>query len=359
MLRQLIAEKLSGLKKAGLETPIISEVAIPAKVEQTFVDAVVEPMGLRRPAFIYGKAYGETAGQWYKVTYLKPLVGAVPVCVAEARQGEIITRTIQKVQDIPNVPSLPSISRIPYIPSITIPTITIPTVNIRTFRCLRDDCLLGFFTIQQSGTIRCPACGGTNVQELTGSDRFQTAGWWLAYYNARKRLGDWAWGTYIFGIWVGLDLNWARDLIATMVAYLGYWMLGGNGAFVMADALSLQVSYIQSSVQNAFNTLVGDINSKLSTHVDNINSRIADINSISSTLVNNVNSRIAEINTKLKSQIDYVIDALNLRLKDLYDMWGIPTNVAVTPVHIRNVTNTGFEFQSFGNTTIYFIAVGR
>ena len=61
----------------------------------------------------------------------------------------------------------------------------------------------------------------------------------------------------------------------------------------------------------------------------------------------------------IQKQIDNVRDAVNLRLNDLYAMWGIPTNMAVTPLHIRNASDTGFEFQSFGQVTCYWIAIGR
>jgi len=42
----------------------------------------------------------------------------------------------------------------------------------------------------------------------------------------------------------------------------------------------------------------------------------------------------------------------------LYDAWGIPKTMALTPLHIRNVTATSFEFQSYGKTTCYYLAVG-
>jgi len=61
----------------------------------------------------------------------------------------------------------------------------------------------------------------------------------------------------------------------------------------------------------------------------------------------------------LQPQIDRVQDAVNLRLEDLYNTWGLPTNVVPTPLHVRNVTSSGFEFQSYGNTTVYWIAVGQ
>lgn len=61
----------------------------------------------------------------------------------------------------------------------------------------------------------------------------------------------------------------------------------------------------------------------------------------------------------IQKQIDNVRDAVNLRINDLYQMWGLPTNMVPTPLHIRNVSDTGFEFQSYGNTTAYWFAIGK
>jgi hypothetical protein len=294
VLRNILAKRLSGLRKAGVETPIINEIPVPAEIVKM---DLLEPyanrpeiMGLfmNLPVIAYGTGYGETAGQWYRVTYLKPIAHAQPVCVAEGRTGTIKSRAISRA------------------PDVVLPTITIPKVGVRTWHC--RSCDTGYFSITSMS--RCPRCGSYTTEELTGSDRYEKTGWYLALWNAKRTLGDW-----------GL-LNWARDAIATVLAWFGYYLFSGNSAFILADAISTQTEQVQSSVQSAFNAFVSDLRSKL------------------------------------KSQIDYVTDAVNLRLNDLYAMWGVPTNMALTPVHIRNCTDTGFEFQSYGKTTVHFIAVG-
>jgi len=63
--------------------------------------------------------------------------------------------------------------------------------------------------------------------------------------------------------------------------------------------------------------------------------------------------------TFVQTQIDKVRDAVNLRLYDLYEMWGFPTNMVPTPLHIRNISDSGFEFQSYGNTTTFWFAIGK
>jgi len=76
-------------------------------------------------------------------------------------------------------------------------------------------------------------------------------------------------------------------------------------------------------------------------------------------IIASVNDRISQINANFTETINNTTDNVNAVLKDLYAMWGIPENMALTPVHIRNVTSTGFEFQSFGNTEVYYIATGK
>jgi hypothetical protein len=67
---------------------------------------------------------------------------------------------------------------------------------------------------------------------------------------------------------------------------------------------------------------------------------------------------IAILYNSTNSQVDQIRDRINNVLKDLYKMWGVPSGYILTPVHIRNITPTGFEFQSYGETTVQFVAVG-
>lgn len=69
--------------------------------------------------------------------------------------------------------------------------------------------------------------------------------------------------------------------------------------------------------------------------------------------------QVDKVQDALGGQISAVQDAVNLRLNDLYNMWGIPSGMIATPLHIRNPTTTGFEFQSFGNTQCTWIAIGE
>jgi len=58
-------------------------------------------------------------------------------------------------------------------------------------------------------------------------------------------------------------------------------------------------------------------------------------------------------------QIDRVRDRVNMVIGDFYDMTGIRRGHVITPLHVRNVTSTSFEFLSLGKTTVWFIVIGK
>jgi len=336
MLREAAARVITGLKQAGAKVPVISEISLPAEVVSVngFYQPTLDSLGnignianifKTIPQMAYGKANGANAGTWYSVKYPKAISGAVPVAIGYGRTGSIISRGIAKISDFSGIPS---------IPSITIPNVVISKVTIITYHC--RSCDRGFFSTMIE--INCPSCGSNNIEEITGTDRFEKCGWYLALWNAKKSLGDW---TVTIPALITFSLNWIRDLVAGCFAFFGYFMFNVRGAFVLAEALSTQVDLTQAAMQNAVNVPINDLNAKLGSHVSDINGLISTINS------------------RWRDQLDAIAGAVNLRLNDLYNMWGIPSNMVITPLHVRNVTSTGFEFQSFGNTTCSWIALGQ
>lgn len=117
--------------------------------------------------------------------------------------------------------------------------------------------------------------------------------------NIKKKLGDW-------GVF-----NWIRDSIAYGLSYIFKWV---------------------------FDVIVGD-------QIDYVQEKVNEV--------------IEDFNTKVNEQVDKITSRVNKVLTDLYKMWGIPTDKALAPVHVRNVTNTGFEFLSLGKHKIYWIAIGK
>lgn len=229
-LRKVIAERVSGLKKRlPTETPIIQEIPVTAKTLSSALFTLPAVGGII-PSIARGKAYGDIAGLWYRVTFPKPLNNPSVVVVGEGR-GEVLP-----------TPS----AGVPAIANITIPS-------------------------ARSGHVP------------TSLGRF-TCGWAIA------SLTD------------GLN-----DLMTTLEGVLG-----------------------------RINQVVDDLYSGLEEARASLTSLDAKVNDLRS----KVNDTFASI------------------IPSLYNAWGIPTSMALTPLHIRNVTSTGFEFQSYGKTTCYYIGIG-
>jgi hypothetical protein len=140
-----------------------------------------------------------------------------------------------------------------------------------------------------------------------------------------------------------LDIVW--DFVCGNLVYYAFyagWYVSGWVLNVLWDSfVQVQIDRVRDSI----NGVVGDANAV-------INARLIRIQEA-------FNSVIGDANTKINGQIGAIQDAVNLRLNDLYSMWGLPTNMAPTPLHIRNATSTGFQFQSYGNTTAYWFAIGQ
>lgn len=117
--------------------------------------------------------------------------------------------------------------------------------------------------------------------------------------RVKRELGDWGWAA-----------NWMRDAIATAFGKVLYWV----------HRMLIQPQ--TDKVQDAINSTIGDFNSKIDRQIDRVTSRT------------------------------------NFVLKDLYSMWGIPSNLAIAPVHIRNVKSTGFEWLSLGDMKVHWLTVG-
>jgi len=230
VVRERVAEKVSSLKKRmPIETPIIQEVPIPARILSSALFTLPEVEGVI-PVIVRGKAYGETAGFWYRVLFARSLIDPSVVAIGEGRTGVIPT---------------PS-AGVPAIAKITVPS-------------------------ARSGHVP------------TSLGRFE-CGW------AISSLTD------------GLN-----DLVETL-----------------------------ESVLVRLNEVVDDLYSGLNETRNSIKS---------------LDAKVDDLRNKVNDTFVSVIPAL-------YNAWGIPTKMALTPLHIRNVSSTGFEFQSYGKTTCYYIAIG-
>jgi hypothetical protein len=222
------------------------------------------------PVFVHGKAYGKTAGLWYRVTFPRPVEEPTVACVAEARRGEI-------------------------------PRVTIPSIRIARAE-------LAEVALAKLAEIEVPEVRILHVPTALG--RFQ-CGWAIS------------------GLCDGLN---------KMVEKL--------------ETALIRLNEVIDKVRDAFEKVrssVESVNAKIDDLRDKANEAVADLRAKVNTALDSL-----RINTEVSAN-----DGLGRVIPSLYDAWGIPHVMALTPVHVRNVTSTGFEFQSFGDTTVYYIAIGR
>lgn len=290
-LRRRVAERIATpLKRAGVETPILEEIPHKAEEITAFYYEAVQSSGqvtelLRLPAFAHGKAYGETAGFWYRVTFPKPIRNPSVACIAEARKGEIPTVKIPPIS-IPKI-SVSTIS-MPKIAEVTVPTdIGIPTIPVGAPK----------FTWVCTG----PLCGFTPYKEI------------------------------------------------------------GEAMDAVAEVLNT-ISDNVMEVQNRINQIIFRINEVLKKIIDTakaLDAKIDDLRDKADVALQglrvNADTALEELRANTESCVN---SGLNAVLPALYTLWGIPRTMVATPIHVRNVTDTGFEFQSLGKTTIWWLAIG-
>ena len=99
---------------------------------------------------------------------------------------------------------------------------------------------------------------------------------------------------------------------------------------------------LRNKVQTGFNEYRGNIN--------------VEINGVLSDVRKKVQTAFNQNAGNTESSVNAGLAAV---LPSLYNAWGIPHIMVLTPLHVRNVTITGFDFQSYGKTTCYYIAVGE
>ena len=113
----------------------------------------------------------------------------------------------------------------------------------------------------------------------------------------------------------------------------------------LRDKLATTLDQVKSSMQS-MDAKVDDLRAKVNVAVDTLRKNV----------ISGSNTAFSTMGTNVRSAVN---SGLAKVLPGLYDAWGIPRTMALTPLHIRNVTSTGFEFQSYGKTTCYYIAIGK
>jgi len=276
-LREIVAERLSPLKKRlRMETPLINEVPAVARIISSLALEFPEILGMV-PIIARGKAYGETAGLWYRVAFPKAIAEPSVVAVAEGRVGAI--------------------------PSVAAPTITIGTVEVTTT------------------SVAVPSAIPVEIPVTV-----------IPYINESF--------PYLVS-----DIAWVNEQICKPV-----------------NRITASLYRIQSRI----NDTIGRVNqgfAKTEKAVKDTNASISDLRKKSESAIN---LGFRDSRDKTQKALNYSIvntqDSVNKGLASLipalYRAWGLPSTMIVTPIHVRNLTSSGFEFQSYGKTTCYYIAVG-
>jgi len=318
-LREIVAERVSGLKKRSpIETPILEQIPRPARILSS-VEMALEPTLGIVPTIVRGKAYGEVAGVWYYVTFPRALNEPSVAAIGEGRGGVIPT------------PKAPSIAITPVSVGVARTTVAVPSVSIG----------IASTAVPKAAAIVVPAARAGHVPTSLG--RF-SCGWAIA------SLTD------------GLN-----DLVSTLESVLvrineivDDLKSGLDNTRSSLTSLDAKVNDLRDKVNTALEDLRVKTQSATNSGLGTFRSYIeGGVNSGLETLRGNAEagSRVG-LDTLRKNTESAVNAGLAAVIPALYDAWGIPRTMAITPIHIRNVTATGFEFQSYGKTTCYYIAVG-
>lgn len=328
MIRGTLLKQLKGATFfRATEMPIAKEIAIPADIRSirsppslggiTNIQELIAAMQ-QLPVMISGTAYGRIAGQWYRVTFPRRIEDPHVVCTGMARAGDYITAEIPRVskptmREIARA-SRPSLVDIPREPREEIPPIAIewPTKD------------------EMMSETRAKLESGCNEM-------------------IKARIGDW-----LAPPWISTG-TFCRGIAN---ASFGRWLSDFWDKYVKSKFEALKKG-VNDTVNLVYDKLYGQIDKATTAMQENINRLYV---TETTDQINKVRDSIAVSMTDMynstNSQVNQIRDRVNTVIKDLYRMWGVPVGYILTPIHIRNITSTGFEFQSFGNTTIQFMAIG-
>lgn len=251
----------------------------------------------------WGEAVGDAPGGWFRVSFQRPFTAVPGVSgIAYARTGSLPSRTVGAVS-------------IPRLLAVKIPA---------------------------PGTILAQKLSNIKIDRLDIGTPQDTIGNAMSN-DCKTRLGDWG------------SLNWARDGICSVAYGVGY-IAGAWIKWLWDKLVQPQVDKVENSINERISSVTDQINNAFSQFQVNINqvfSAQADrINAAIGTNLDNTNSAFAQFSRSLT-------DRVNVVLIDFYSATGIPLGIIISPIHVRNITPQGFEWQSFGNTRITWIAVGR
>ncbi len=309
------------------ETPIADEIAIGADIKSITatpsfgdirdIDELLDALR-QMPVIVRGSAFGRIAGQWYTVTFPRRVDNPHVVCTAMARAGAFVSAEIARVpkptkREIARA-TRPTLIDIPKEPRTEITPITLDWPS-------REEMVSEACATLDSG------CNDM----------------------MKEHIGEWL----VFPV-----LSTGTFCRALSRSSFGEWLSDFWDKHVKSKFTDLKDG-VNETVDLVYNKLYGQIDKTTTAMQENINrlyatETIDQINKVR----DSIDLAIGDLHTATNAQVNYIRDRVNNVIKDLYRMWGVPGGYILTPVHIRNITNVGFEFQSYGTTTIHFIAIG-
>jgi hypothetical protein len=254
--------------------------------------------------FVRGEASAGSAG-WVRTSFGTNLTSPQVIAVGEVRNATVIDRTITRVANV-------NLSPMSVFKSISIPTIqALPSVSFRALpRITKPD----FYN------------------NLT--DKFKAVmGDWGLFNDVRNTLIWPVCKTISFG----LDLAW-EFMVQPSLDKVQAW---GDG---IRSEIETKVNLLKDRVQANFGTTIASINTEVNNTIVNIQSTVS--------------KAVGALDGKITTQTTALENRANQTIRDLYSMWGLTPGIAATPIHVRNITETGFEWLSLGETKIHFIAIG-
>lgn len=326
MLRGTILKRIRGIPFfEAAEMPIAIEVPLPAEIIETNAGPRIAEITDWRdllnfmklmPTVISGKAYGRIAGQWYKVIFPKRLKNPHVVVTSEARAGAFITSEIPRATK----PRLREILRARP-PSL----ITIPKETREKIKEIRLDWPSPQEMISDARAKLQEGCNRI-IREKVGTHLTP----FLSTETFCKGITFASFGEWISGFWHTHVKQKFIDL--------------KDGVNETVDLLHKKLWGQIDKAKDALQKMQGDYAIEMTDQINKVR--------------DNIGATIGDVHNELYTQTNYTRDRINSVIKDLYRMWGVPSGYILSPIHIRNVTSTGFEFQSFGDCTIHYIAIG-
>lgn len=324
MLRGTILKTIKGIPFfETAETPIADEIAIGADIKSITttpsfgairdIDELLEVIR-QMPVIVQGSAFGRIAGQWYTVTFPRRVNNPHVVCTAMARAGAFVAAEIARVPKPMKREIARALIRIPKEPRTEIKPIKLDWPSEETMgNEARDKLFKGCIDL---------------VEKRKGKDPLGQC--WLTTFP-----GFVSCETFCKGIQNATFGEWLSS----------FWEKYTKGKFKDLN------KGIKDTVDLVYSKLYGQIDKTSTAMQENTTDQINKVR-------DSIDLAIGDLHTATNAQVNYIRDRVNNVIKDLYRMIGMPGGYILTPVHIRNITNVGFEFQSYGNTTIHFIGVG-